>query len=157
MLKKIVSGGQTGADKGGLKAARLLDLNTGGWAPLGWRTELGSDPGLADFGLLEAPGNSSYHVRTAWNVRDSDGTLIFGDVRSAGSSLTLDNCLKQKRPFHLEAWRPGDRSPDVTAFQAWLAKHDIEVLNVAGNRESRARGIEAAVISLLLRSLASSL
>ena len=39
---KIVSGGQTGADRGGLEAAIHLGLDWGGWAPKGWRAEDGT-------------------------------------------------------------------------------------------------------------------
>jgi hypothetical protein len=31
MLAKVISGGQTGADQGGLRAARAADIPTGGW------------------------------------------------------------------------------------------------------------------------------
>ena len=87
-LKCIRSGGQTGADQGALCAGHLLDIPTGGWAPLGWRTDDGPEPGLAAFGLVEA-GSADYPTRTHLNVRDSDGTLIFGDIDSPGSKLTI--------------------------------------------------------------------
>lgn len=35
MLRKIVSGGQTGADRAGLDAALELGLELGGWCPKG--------------------------------------------------------------------------------------------------------------------------
>jgi hypothetical protein len=34
-LTRLISGGQTGADQGGLRAARAAGIETGGWAPLG--------------------------------------------------------------------------------------------------------------------------
>ena len=54
-LRKIESGGQTGADQAGLRAARAERLETGGWAPKGWETEEGPAPWLADSGLIELP------------------------------------------------------------------------------------------------------
>jgi hypothetical protein len=36
---KIISGGQTGADQGGLEGARLLGIQTGGTAPYNWMTD----------------------------------------------------------------------------------------------------------------------
>jgi Circularly permutated YpsA SLOG family len=38
LLKKIISGGQTGADQAGLRTAKRLGIETGGWMPQGWRT-----------------------------------------------------------------------------------------------------------------------
>ncbi|KKL28978.1 hypothetical protein LCGC14_2369790, partial [marine sediment metagenome] len=77
-LLKVISGGQTGADQGGLEAGKELGLETGGTAPLGWKTEDGPQPELLKgFGLRECtqPG---YPVRTRRNVLTSDGTVIFG-------------------------------------------------------------------------------
>lgn len=39
MLDRVVSGGQTGADQGGLRAARVDGIPNGGWAPLGLLVE----------------------------------------------------------------------------------------------------------------------
>ena len=78
MLKKIISGGQTGADQGGLEAAEKLSLSTGGKMPRGFKTEDGPDPKLASrFGLGEL-ASAEYPPRTRYNVVDSDGTVIFG-------------------------------------------------------------------------------
>lgn len=38
MIEKVISGGQTGADVGGVLAARLHHIKTGGWMPKGWKT-----------------------------------------------------------------------------------------------------------------------
>jgi hypothetical protein len=86
MLQKITSGGQCGADQAALRAARSVGIATGGWAPLGWLVESEDGrrniaaPQLADFGLAECP-NPGYPARTRANVRDSDATIWFGDVR----------------------------------------------------------------------------
>jgi len=40
-LEMVISGGQTGADRGGLIAAKELGIPTGGTAPLGYKTEAG--------------------------------------------------------------------------------------------------------------------
>ena len=88
-LRKIISGGQTGADRAGLAAAALLGLETGGTAPQGYRTMEGSDFDLRDtFGLKEH-WSSAYPPRTECNVKDSDGTIrIARDFDSAGERLT---------------------------------------------------------------------
>ena len=54
MILQIVSGGQTGADQGGLEAALALGIPVGGWAPKGWLTENGPDPTLeSKYGMKE--------------------------------------------------------------------------------------------------------
>lgn len=75
-LSLVISGGQTGADQAGIAAAKFLNYKTGGRCPKGFLTELGSEPWLREFGLIEtsSPGYSS---RTYANVLGSDGTLIF--------------------------------------------------------------------------------
>ncbi len=141
MLEKVTSGGQTGADQGALRAARAAGIPTGGWAPRGWLVE--SDDGrrdvaapwLADFGLVECP-EPGYPARTRANVRDSDGTIWFGDHNSPGGIATLDACRAQGKPFlivYQGITRPSHSS-------AWIGEKGIRVLNVAGNRESKSPG-----------------
>lgn len=64
LVEKIISGGQTGADRGGLEAARTLGIPTGGTAPRGYLTETGPDESLREFGLTESK-SSAYVVRTS--------------------------------------------------------------------------------------------
>ncbi|NLX13574.1 MAG: hypothetical protein GXY44_07975 [Phycisphaerales bacterium] len=71
---KIVSGGQTGADRGGLDPAIWCELPYGGWCPKGRRAEDGVIP--ARYQLQETPSNG-YLARTEANVVDSDATAIF--------------------------------------------------------------------------------
>jgi len=73
---RIISGGQTGADQGGLIAARELGIPSGGTAPKDWLTESGSNEQLLrSFGLVEC-AEPGYDARTRKNVVDSDGTLL---------------------------------------------------------------------------------
>lgn len=154
---KVVSGGQTGADQGGLHAAAMLGLPTGGWAPKGWKTETGPAPWLADFGLREHP-SADYAARTRENARDADATLLVGDVTSPGSRLTLQECDRPaKRPCYIFPWRAGQvhfDHDDVARLVTSLRRDVPQVLNVAGNRESGNPGIEAATIWLLALALA---
>lgn len=153
MITKIISGGQTGADRGGLEAAKLLGIETGGWAPLNFRTEAGVDPSLGtEFGLV-AMDAYDYLTRTKGNVEDSDGTLIFGDVSSPGSRATLNECRRHGKPVLVLDWKTGDSIPEPEVFRDWVEENDIKVLNVAGNRESKQSGIRAAVRSFLLSAL----
>ena len=74
LIEKIVSGGQTGADRMGLDWAIWHDIPHGGWCPRFRKAEDGKIPD--QYQLTETP-KSDYVQRTEWNVRDSDGTLIF--------------------------------------------------------------------------------
>ena len=146
MLKKIISGGQTGADQGGLEAGRKLGLETGGTAPKGWKTERGPKPILlSEYGLVEA-GAPGYPFRTEMNVANSDGTVIFGVTSSPGTLLTLNLSNKLKKPCLLN---PSER-PD---FLDWISTNKIKILNVAGNRESKNPGIQERVKNWLIAAL----
>jgi hypothetical protein len=152
---RIVSGGQTGADRGALEAAEESGVPTGGWLPRGLLTEDGVGPELVRrFGLCEMPGLAmaparAYAQRTRANVRDSDATLIVGDVASPGSALTRRAAEAEGRPCLVVAWRPGHTQPSPDAARRWLAEHRPLTLNVAGNRESRAPGIGAVTRALV--------
>lgn len=146
-LTKIVAGGQTGADQGALVAARAAGIPTGGWAPLGWRTEDGPAPWLADFGLIECP-EPGYAARTRANARDSDATIWFGLVGTPGHKTTIEAArffAKTTMLVSSGTTRPGQ-------VVEWLTVHHyVKVLNVAGNRESLDPGIGDLVGAFLIR------
>lgn len=147
LCAKIISGGQTGADRAGLEAARELGLMTGGWAPSGYRTERGTDISLIDFGLR--PGGSLIE-RTWLNVRDSNATVIFAVRSSPGSDLTVKACRYWRKPYCVI----NPFLPDAAAkLRSFLKKVRPMTLNVAGHRESVAPGIGEAVRAVLLRVL----
>lgn len=149
MITKLISGGQSGVDLGALKAAKACGIETGGYAPKGWRTETGPMPSLQDFGLVE-DASSDYMSRTDRNVRESDGTVIIGR-RSPGSNRTEDVCLKHGKPC---IWINDHRLPGRAKLRLWIKKHQIQVLNIAGNRESVTPGIGALAeefVTLLLK------
>lgn len=135
-LIRVVSGGQTGVDQAALRAARACGIPAGGTAPLGWTTEDGPAPWLAEFGLVEceAPG---YPARTEANARDSDVTLWLGVANSAGYRATARACRDHgKRLFHAAGKTPGD----ALDWLELVADGGV-TLNVAGNRESVQPGI----------------
>ena len=139
----IVSGGQTGTDRGALDAALAAGVPCGGWCPRGRRAEDGAIPDR--YPLRETP-TAEYPQRTAWNVRDSDGTVILhhGKV-DRGTALTERLARSQRRPVLLLDVRTASPS-DLTA---WIELETIGRLNVAGPRESRAPGLQAAVTRFL--------
>lgn len=143
-LTLIISGGQTGADRGALDAAAALGIPTGGWCPKGWRTDAGTDPSLATFHLQETQ-LSDYRTRTLLNVRKADATVWFGTVTSPGGKLTKRTAWNLKKRW-LE-------NPTPAALRRWLDTEAIQVLNVAGNREQKKPGIRGEVYTILLEAL----
>lgn len=132
-LRKVISGGQCGADQGGLVAAYELNVPTGGWAPKGWRTAEGPAPELQFFGLKEHY-SEDYVPRTKLNVANSDGTVLIASNRqSAGSRLTTSTCIKTKKPFI--ALSADISEIELENFLQWVIKYRISILNVAGNRD----------------------
>jgi hypothetical protein len=144
---KIVSGGQTGVDRGALDAAIASGIAHGGWCPRGRRAEDGPIPDR--YGLAETD-SPDYPVRTERNVLDSDATLILCRGQPTGGTLfTLRMARRHAKPCLVVDLQG---SPDAADIHRWLHEHRVEVLNVAGPRESQAPGI-AAEASRFLRTL----
>lgn len=136
-MLELVTGGQTGADQAGWRAAKAVGLATGGWMPENFLTEAGPRPDFAEmFGAVEMPAGG-YAERTWANARDSDGTVWFGYPGSPGGLTTLRACAGLGKSVYLVI--DGlTHSPDVAA---WILAEEVRVLNVAGNRESTEPGI----------------
>ena len=149
-IEKIVSGGQTGADRAGLDAAIALGIPHGGWCPRGRRAEDGRIPDR--YLLTETPG-ANYLQRTEWNVRDSDGTVVFTLARrvGGGSLRTLVFAERHDKPCIPIARDAGGDA--VQLLRDFIAGHGIRALNVAGSRESKKPGIGAWVGEVLRGAL----
>jgi hypothetical protein len=150
--EKIISGGQTGADRAALDVAMELGIATGGWVPHGRRAEDGKIPARYS-GLVETE-TDTYEHRTALNVRDADATLIFHYGSPAGgTALTLRLAGASSRPclaIDLDAVSEADAARQICV---WLSDSAIRTLNVAGPRASREPRIAAAVANVLRAAL----
>jgi hypothetical protein len=148
-IAKIVSGGQTGADRAALDWAIARGLPHGGWCPKDRRAEDG--PLAACYRLEETPSRR-YAERTRLNVRDSDGTLIvtLGPL-GGGSLLTQQIARALAKPCLTVPLDEGVRPPLLADIRAWLGAHRIRRLNVAGPRESKCPGIGRVTRELLDR------
>jgi len=135
MIKKIISGGQTGADRAALDAAIEYGVPHGGWIPKGRRTENGR---LPDRYILQETSNIGYPQRTELNLLESDGTLIFSHGKLiGGSALTQKLAKKHIRPcLHIDLDEITDYKA-VEIIRSWIDVRGIEVLNVAGSRASK--------------------
>jgi hypothetical protein len=140
----LVSGGQTGTDRAALDWAIAHGVPHGGWCPRGRRAEDGVIPDR--YRLRETP-SADYAERTEWNVRDSDATLIVSTAPdlAGGSRLTRAVAEKLGKPC-LHVVCDGTAAPRVRAF---LARHGVRVLNVAGPRGSREPTVYACTGALL--------
>lgn len=147
MIKKIISGGQTGADLAGLDAAIELGIPHGGWIPKGRITEDGT---LPEKYQLQEMSTNSYPARTEQNVVDSDGTLIVSHGQlTGGSAYTRKMAMKHgKTFFHADL----NKLPTFQAamlIEDWISKNKIEILNIAGPRASEDPSIYGLVTVIL--------
>ena len=150
-LRKIVSGGQTGTDRAALDFAITSGIPHGGWCPMGRRSEDGLIP--KKYLLCESP-SATYLQRTEWNVRDSDGTVIFSlkAKLTGGSRKTLEFAHSLKKPV-LHIPKTGSLEKPAEMLRAFIQTHRIKVLNVAGPRKSEEPGIGRFVRATLRAGL----
>lgn len=147
LIKKIISGAQTGADRAALDFAIEVGIPHGGWVPKGRKAEDGTVP--EKYSVRKMP-TSDYPARTEKNVLDSDGTLIISHGKLTGGSLRTKKIAdKHKRPcLHIDLSR-------MNHFQAagkivnWIAARGIETLNVAGPRASKDPQVYQEVLKIL--------
>jgi hypothetical protein len=133
-LIKIVSGGQTGVDRGALDAALAAKFPCGGWCPADRRAEDGAIPGR--YPLTPLPGGG-YRERTRQNVIDSDGTaIVFYESLAGGTLLTRNLCAHVKKPFIVLDAMQNTESAAAAAIARFADQNQIGVLNVAGPRLS---------------------
>ena len=145
--RQIVSGGQTGADRAALDFAIAHGYTHGGWAPRGRQAEDGPIP--LKYQLVEL-AEGGYRKRTRRNVEDSDGTLIVNLGELDGGTLeTQVFAQKLGKPYRVVQLDLGVSAETVAGIVAWLRRHAIETLNVAGPRESNRPGIQRLTDELL--------
>lgn len=156
-LTTIVSGGQTGVDRAALDAAISVGIEISGWCPQGRRSEDGQIP--ARYPLKET-ASRNYTVRTEWNIKDSDGTLIIAmRTLTGGTRLTWQLAKKRQKPCHVVHLREsaddelfsGQNPPTdhCSAVVEWIRENRIRVLNVAGPRASSHPEIHAEAQQLI--------
>jgi hypothetical protein len=148
MLKKIVSGGQTGVDRAALDAAMQRGIPHGGWIPKGRLTEEGPLP--ERYHLQEMP-TDSYPARTEKNVIDSDGTLIISrSVPQGGTDYTRKMALRHgKQMLHIDLSLYTNSLDAASLISSWIQMNNIETLNVAGPRASKDANIYDEALALL--------
>jgi hypothetical protein len=133
VLKKTISGGQTGADSAALDFAIWHEIPHGGWCPKGRLCEKGT---IDQRYQLQETSTKNYPQRTEKNVLDSDGTIIFtiSPKVTRGSKKTAELAAKHHKPW-IHLYR-GLYDPERLVVE-FIGKHNIQTLNVAGSRASK--------------------
>jgi hypothetical protein len=147
-LKKIISGGQTGVDRGALDAAIALGIEHGGWCPQGRQAEDGRIP---DCYRLEETDSPDYPVRTERNVLEGDATLIFYRGQLSGGTLLTFRLAEEHQKPCLAVDLDSPIPPGE--IRKWLEEHGVKVLNVAGPRESQSPGISQSARDFVVKLL----
>ncbi len=146
---KIISGGQTGVDRGALDAAAELGIPHGGWCPAGRRAEDGVIPPVYQLAETDSP---DYAERTERNVLEADATLILCCGRpTGGTELTRQLAVAHAKP-HLVV--DLDAPVSFHEVRRYLDSAGVKVLNVAGPRESQQPGIARRAYRFLLELFA---
>jgi len=141
---KIISGGQTGVDRAALDFALKYNIPCGGWCPKGKFAEDGLIP---DKYPLKESTTSDYNERTKKNITDSDATLVIHSNRvDIGTQLTMDICSEYNKPLLVINLENNLLKANLIN---WIHNHHVNILNIAGPRESNSPGIYDKTLDLL--------
>ena len=153
MLRRIVSGGQTGADRAALDASLEAGFPCGGYCPKHRKAEDG--PIDDRYPLVEIDGG--YAERTRRNVEESDGALIvFRAPIRGGTRLTREYCQQLGKPCLLIDFSTVSPTQALEAVKSFIHQYEIAVLNVAGPRASDCPEVYGYVLGLILRLCSDS-
>jgi hypothetical protein len=155
---KIISGGQTGVDRGALDAALDSNAECGGWCPAGRLDENGRIPERYPLTELLCAG---YSERTARNVADSDGTLIiYAGALAGGTRETVARCVEFAKSYVAIDLSSISIERAIDLAEQFVSNHQLCVLNVAGTRASEwSEGYSHAyeIVTGLLRRLSGQM
>ena len=136
MLEKVLAGGQTGVDRAALDVAIEIGLPHGGWCPAGRDADDGVIP---EKYLLTETSEIDHTVRTEYNVRDSDATLmVFRGKLHGGTAYAIEMAKHLNKPAMAINL---DLDVDEQELVHWILENNIKVLNVGGQRETKNPGI----------------
>lgn len=164
-ITKVLSGGQSGADRGAMDAAQACGMPVGGWCPAGgWAEDLPDPPGvLALYPQMTETPSGDVAQRTEWNIRDSSCCIVLNTLErgtSKGTDLGYE-CYKKYDIPHFEIVIDGPVSVDdqIDLVVKWLCDLDDDaiVLGIGGPRASEYPGIYRIayqVIETILSKLA---
>ena len=151
-ITTIISGGQTGADRGGLDAAMHEGISTTGYVPKGRLAEDGKVPSKYP---LEEMSSKAYPPRTRANAKLAGFTVIFTTGELTGGSLLTQNiCIKLDKPnLHIDLdslTSDKKRCLALRKLDQQICQANTTTLNVAGSRESQSPGIQDKVRDFMI-------
>lgn len=179
---KVISGGQTGADRVALEVAQHCGFPTGGVAPPNFQFTDGPRPDIGKrYGMEEMipdgeqPLTQSLVLRSMHNVDDSDAVVAFRFESSIGTDRTIaysvshkwmklsDSMLMREVEAH---YRPclvigGDDDDEfceqsAARIVAFLQTHRPGVLNVCGSRVTKHDERIRAILTAAFKSIVSN-
>ena len=154
---RIISGGQTGADRAATDFAIAHAIPTGGWVPRGgWAEDFPVAPGLlAVYPGFIATASDDPSERTRRNVESADATLVLvlTAASSPGTAVTRSHAAALGAPISVVDLSSPTADAMLVAFVESLPSGCT--LNVAGPRESEQPGIYDAARAILERNAAS--
>ncbi len=155
MIKKILSGGQTGVDQAALLIAQKKGIEIGGWCPKSGLDENGESI-LIKYPALKETKTANPDERTKLNILDSDGTLILIsglplEKIQDGTCLTIEFAKNINKPHLIISLN--NKKEATYSFSKWVKENNIEILNIAGPRESNSPGIFTLACEFLLSLL----
>jgi len=165
MLKKIISCGQTDADRAALDTAIKFNLDHGGWVSFKSQREAGdffdqenltkmerepSQKNGEKESYLKRVERESYLKRSEENIVNSGGTLIISSGVLSGSSLmTRKTASRLNKPWcHIDLMDL-DEFEGAVILHGFVADHNLEVLNIAGQRAAHDPFIYRSVKSII--------
>jgi hypothetical protein len=147
MIKKIISSGQTGADRAALDVALKFNIPHGGWITRGRRAE---DGPLTDQYNLKELTTSCQSACTERNVMDSDGTLIFSRSKPTSDTKYTRQIVQQQKKHLLHIDLNKTTTYDASSLiLSWIKLQNIMILNVTGPKELEDEKIYGDVFRVL--------
>lgn len=147
---KIISGGQTGADRAALDWAIHNNIPHGGWCPAGRKAEDGVIPPIYNLKETESP---DYPPRTKKNLMEADATVVFtlNGKFDRGTALTVRLLNQFRKPYIVITNLEGEENA-ARKLDEFLQKTSPKILNIAGPRQSFQKEVYNFTVKVLNKS-----
>ena len=132
MIKKVISGGQSGVEIAALDAAIRLDIPHEGWCYRDRKTDGGT---LSEHYKVKEIGSPSYFQRLEKNVKDSEGAVIlnYGQL-VIGSRAVKDIAERYHKPCLNVNLSKHPMNHAIALIRKWMTRHDIATIYFTGTK-----------------------
>lgn len=147
MIRKIVSGGQTGVEKAALDVAIKLGIDYGGWVPKGGNHQ--KETADQKYMLKESKA-IGFQESIRQNVSETDGTLLITrGEKTPETHYAVKTALKyQKQLLHVDLSQ-NSAFEGASLINSWFALHAIKVAYVTGTAASQDAKIYGQTLKIL--------